>query len=109
MLRSIEATIETNGNIHLNESVHLLHACRAIVTIIEEHTRKISKWGPEHHHCYSKDTKEQIMTFMQMSRREWTSDDEWEPVYPESSFPFAELPIEMAWEVCTLIVSREKR
>jgi len=36
MLKSVEATIETNGNIHLNESVHLLHDCRAIVTIIED-------------------------------------------------------------------------
>lgn len=36
MLKSVEATIEENGNIHLRESVHLTHACRAIVTIIEE-------------------------------------------------------------------------
>jgi len=36
MLKSVEATIEANGKIHLIESVHLPHACRAIVTIIEE-------------------------------------------------------------------------
>ena len=36
MLRSIEATIEADGKIHLRESVHLPHACRAIVTIIDE-------------------------------------------------------------------------
>ncbi|TFH15588.1 MAG: hypothetical protein E4H02_07535 [Lentisphaerales bacterium] len=36
MLKSVEATIEADGEIHLRESVHLSHACRAIVTIIEE-------------------------------------------------------------------------
>ena len=36
MLKSFEARIETNGEIHLKESVQLPHACRAIVTIIEE-------------------------------------------------------------------------
>lgn len=36
MFKAIEATIETNGEIHLNEPVHLAHSCRAIVTIIEE-------------------------------------------------------------------------
>ena len=36
MLKSVEATIETDGGIHLKEPIHLLHACRAIVTIIEE-------------------------------------------------------------------------
>jgi hypothetical protein len=36
MLKSVEATIEANGNIHLIEPVRLPHACRAIVTIIEE-------------------------------------------------------------------------
>lgn len=36
MLRSIEATIETDGDIHLKEPVHLSHTCRAIVTIIED-------------------------------------------------------------------------
>jgi len=36
MLKSVEATIGADGEIHLSESVHLPHACRAIVTIIEE-------------------------------------------------------------------------
>ncbi|RKZ01264.1 hypothetical protein DRQ21_11010 [Candidatus Fermentibacteria bacterium] len=36
MLRSVEATIEVDGKVHIRESVHLLHACRAIVTIIDE-------------------------------------------------------------------------
>lgn len=36
MPKSIEATIEANGAIRLMESVHLPHACRAIVTIIDE-------------------------------------------------------------------------
>ena len=36
MIKAIEATIEKNGQIHLLESIHLNHACRAIVTIISE-------------------------------------------------------------------------
>ncbi len=36
MLRSVEATIEANGEVRLREPVHLQHPCRAIVTIIEE-------------------------------------------------------------------------
>jgi hypothetical protein len=36
MLRSIEARIETNGQVFLLEPVRLPHPCRAIVTIIEE-------------------------------------------------------------------------
>jgi hypothetical protein len=36
MLKSVEATIEADGEIHLRETVHLAHTCRAIVTIIEE-------------------------------------------------------------------------
>lgn len=36
MIKTIEATIETNGQIHLLESIHLNHACRAIVTIISD-------------------------------------------------------------------------
>jgi hypothetical protein len=36
MLKSIEATIETDGRVHLKERVHLTRTCRAIVTIIEE-------------------------------------------------------------------------
>lgn len=35
MLKAIEATIDVNGEIRLQEPVHLTHACRAIVTIIE--------------------------------------------------------------------------
>ena len=36
MLTALEATIETDGDIHLKEPVHLSHPCRAIVTIIDE-------------------------------------------------------------------------
>lgn len=36
MLKSIEATIEPNGRVHLREAVHLTRPCRAIVTIIDE-------------------------------------------------------------------------
>jgi hypothetical protein len=36
MLKTVEATIETNGEIHLLEPVHVAHSCRALVTIIEE-------------------------------------------------------------------------
>jgi uncharacterized lipoprotein YbaY len=36
MLKSVEATIESDGEIRLRERVRLPHACRAIVTIIEE-------------------------------------------------------------------------
>lgn len=35
MLKTIEATVEKNGEVHLKEPVHLTHTCRAIVTIIE--------------------------------------------------------------------------
>ena len=36
MLKAVEATIETDGQVHLLEPLRLGHACRAIVTIIEE-------------------------------------------------------------------------
>ena len=36
MLKTVEATIEPNGQIHLIEPLHLGHSCRAIVTIMEE-------------------------------------------------------------------------
>jgi hypothetical protein len=36
MLRAVEATIETDGRIHLLQPLRLGHSCRAIVTIIEE-------------------------------------------------------------------------
>lgn len=36
MHRSIEAIIEADGKVRLQEPVHLTHPCRAIVTIIEE-------------------------------------------------------------------------
>jgi len=37
MLKAVEATIEPDGQVHLLEPLHLLHSCRAIVTIIDEH------------------------------------------------------------------------
>lgn len=36
MLTSIEATIETDGSVRLREPIRLDHACRAIVTIVDE-------------------------------------------------------------------------
>ena len=36
MLKSVEATIEADGQVHLKEPVHLTRTCRAIVTIIED-------------------------------------------------------------------------
>ena len=36
MLKSVEAIIETDGEIRLTEQVRLSRRCRAIVTIIEE-------------------------------------------------------------------------
>lgn len=36
MIRTVEATIETNGTIRLHESVSLPSARRALVTILEE-------------------------------------------------------------------------
>ena len=35
MLKSVEATIEANGEVHLLEPIHIGHLHRAIVTIIE--------------------------------------------------------------------------
>jgi hypothetical protein len=36
MLKTVEATIETDGRIRLLEPLHLRHSCRAIVTIMDE-------------------------------------------------------------------------
>ena len=36
MLRSVEATIDAEGGVHLAEPVHVQAPCRAIVTIIDE-------------------------------------------------------------------------
>jgi len=36
VLKTVEATIETDGQIHLLEPLYLLHSCRAIVTIMDE-------------------------------------------------------------------------
>ena len=36
MLKAVEATIDTNGEVHLSEAVHIKTPCRAIVTIIED-------------------------------------------------------------------------
>ncbi|MBN1899808.1 hypothetical protein JW926_00615 [Candidatus Sumerlaeota bacterium] len=37
MLKSIKAIVETNGEVHLQEPVSLPHACKAIVTIVDEY------------------------------------------------------------------------
>ncbi len=36
MYKTIEATIETDGGVHLKEPVKLTHACRAIITIFDD-------------------------------------------------------------------------
>ncbi len=36
MLKSIEATVESNGEVHLREPIRLEHPCRASVTILDE-------------------------------------------------------------------------
>lgn len=36
MLKAVRATIETDGQVHLLEPLHLPHSCRAIVTIMDE-------------------------------------------------------------------------
>jgi hypothetical protein len=36
MLKSIEATVEVNGEVHLRERLRMAHPCRAIVTILDE-------------------------------------------------------------------------
>ncbi|OGV64440.1 MAG: hypothetical protein A2498_04250 [Lentisphaerae bacterium RIFOXYC12_FULL_60_16] len=36
MLKSIEATVEINGDVHLREPLHVTFPCRAIVTILDE-------------------------------------------------------------------------
>ena len=36
MIRTIKATIDTKGNIHLSEQVKLSSSCRVLVTILEE-------------------------------------------------------------------------
>ena len=41
MIRTIEATIDKDGSIHLSEPVQLPEARRAIVTILEEEPRTI--------------------------------------------------------------------
>ena len=43
MLRSVEAVIETNGEVRLEEPIYLSSPCRAIVTIIEEEPRGASE------------------------------------------------------------------
>ncbi len=41
MMRTIEATIDRDGRVHLSEPVQLPEARRAIVTILEEEPRPI--------------------------------------------------------------------
>ena len=36
MLKSFKAIIGTNGQVHLQEPIHVAHECRAIVTIVDE-------------------------------------------------------------------------
>ena len=43
MLRSVEAVVETNGEVRLKEPIHLSSPCRAIVTIIQEEPQGASE------------------------------------------------------------------
>ena len=36
MLKSVEATVERNGEVHLREPLHVMFPCRAIVTILDQ-------------------------------------------------------------------------
>ena len=36
MLKSVEATIESDGRVSLREPIRLAHPCRAIVTIVDD-------------------------------------------------------------------------
>ena len=36
MMKSVEARVEPNGEVHLVEPLHLVHPCRAIVTILDD-------------------------------------------------------------------------
>jgi len=36
MLTAVEATIETDGQVHLRAPIRVTHSCRAIVTIMDE-------------------------------------------------------------------------
>ena len=35
MLKSVEATIESDGRVYLRDPIRLVHPCRAIVTIVD--------------------------------------------------------------------------
>ena len=43
MLKSLEAIIDQNGEVHLKEPIHLTSPCRAIVTILDEESAVISE------------------------------------------------------------------
>ena len=47
MLKSLEAVIEEDGEVHLREPIHLSGRCRAIVTIIEEGVDAIPELAEE--------------------------------------------------------------
>jgi len=47
MLKSVEATIEADGDIHLCETIHLPHACRAIVPYRLKTAMKNKLFGSE--------------------------------------------------------------
>jgi len=43
MLKSVEAIIEKNGEVRLQEPIHLSYPCRAIVTILDEKSDVIAE------------------------------------------------------------------
>ncbi|MFH0811907.1 MAG: hypothetical protein V2A69_03595 [Pseudomonadota bacterium] len=43
MLKSVEAIIEKNGEVRLQEPIHLSSPCRAIVTILDEKSDVIAE------------------------------------------------------------------
>ena len=43
MLKSVEAIIEKNGEVHLKEAIYLSSPCRAIVTILDEESDAVAE------------------------------------------------------------------
>lgn len=43
MLKSVEATIDKNGEVKLKEPIRLSSPCRAIVTILDENMNSVSE------------------------------------------------------------------
>jgi len=55
MIRTIEATIDEDGQVHLSEQIHLPKARRAIVTILEESPQAVPATALASEESLSKD------------------------------------------------------